>query len=120
MDPIKKEALLEKQAMSYKEMSTSEKEASLERNRSNMRHKYHAMAPSDKKELLAKQLTKYKSLNPFEKEGILQGNKSNMKRKYHAINSPQKGNKQEAYKKSKSTKSDVVFSMARRNRPSKF
>ena len=51
MDPIKKEALLEKRAMSYKEMSTSEKEASLERNRSNMRHKYHAMAPSDKKEL---------------------------------------------------------------------
>jgi hypothetical protein len=67
MHPSEKEALLEKQAMSYKEMGTSEKEACLERN------------------------------------------KSNMKRKYHAINSPQKEKKQEAYKKSKSTKHTLDY-----------
>ena len=43
MYPSEKEALLEKQAMSYKEMGASEKESCLERNKSNMRYKYHAI-----------------------------------------------------------------------------
>jgi hypothetical protein len=72
MYPSEKEALLEKQAMSYKEMGASEKESCLERNKSNMRYKYHAMALSDKKQLIEKKLTKYKSLNPSEKEALLE------------------------------------------------
>ena len=48
-------------------------------------------------------------MDTSEKEAFLERNKSNMKRKYHAINSPQKEKKQEAYKKSKSTKHNLDY-----------
>ena len=86
MDPIKKEALCNKNALKYKSMHPSEKEA-----------------------LLEKQAMSYKEMGTSEKEACLERNKSNMKRKYHAINSPQKEKKQEAYKKSKSTKHTLDY-----------
>ena len=71
MHPSEKKAVLEKRAISYKEMGTSEKEACLKRNRSNMKRNYHAMTHSDKKELLQKQVMKRKPLNPSQKEAVL-------------------------------------------------
>ena len=80
MDPIKKEALCNKNALKYKSMHSSEKKAVLE-----------------------KRAISYKEMGTSEKEACLERNRSNMKRKYQEINSPQKQKKQEAYKKSKST-----------------
>ena len=43
MDPSEKKVLLEKQAVCYKGMDASQKEACLNRKRSNIKHKYHVV-----------------------------------------------------------------------------
>ena len=49
MSPVKKQALHEKQAMVYKAMDSSKKEAYRERSRANMKRKYHSMNEQHKK-----------------------------------------------------------------------
>jgi hypothetical protein len=51
--------------MSYKEMGAGEKESCLERNKSNMRYKYHAMALSDKKTTSRKKMYEIQVSEPF-------------------------------------------------------
>ena len=66
MDPVKKKELIETNAKKYKSMEPKQKEAHLQKNRENTKHKYQTMDPLKKAKQLEKcKKAKYLTIDPL-------------------------------------------------------